>query len=224
MGYCERYRVPHGAGPLQGAVASVRPRAARARARLCDGTYEHTQGCLRTPTGRGGRTQAHSAASRAGRAHRRVSKLNADSAAGIVPSSEFNSKSLPRACFVPLCSEMLMQRSVPRTHTSPARGGRMGPRPSGYWTRILEGVLNACPPRARATRGTPAMPQCAHTFHSTWTDTRKLTSDSHAPTRAARVRARRRNGALARCSHPRPHGAHWASTHVPRHGTARRRR
>jgi hypothetical protein len=79
------------------------------------------------------------------------------------------------------------------------------------------GVLHARPLRARATEGTPAVPQCAHTFHGTCTGTRKLTIDSHAPTRAARVRARRRKGELGRCSHTRPHGAHWASTHVPRH-------
>ncbi len=45
-------------------------------------------GCFRTPTGRGARTQAHGAASLAGRAHSSFSKLSADSAAGIVPSSE----------------------------------------------------------------------------------------------------------------------------------------
>ncbi len=37
-----------------------------------------------------------------------------------------------------------MHRSVPRTHTSTAFGGRMGLRPKGYWTRVLEGVLSAC--------------------------------------------------------------------------------
>jgi hypothetical protein len=123
-GYCERYRVPHGAGPLRRLLpAYSRPRAARARARQCDGACRRTQGCLWTPTGRGARTQAHGAASRAGRAHRAVSCLSSDSAAGIVPSSELLRKFLRRAWFVPLCSEMLMHRSVPRTHTSTNRGG-----------------------------------------------------------------------------------------------------
>jgi hypothetical protein len=126
---------------------------------------------------------------RTGRTHRICSKLSADSAAGIVPSSEFEAKSLRRAWFVPLGSEMY--RSVPCTHTSTARVGRMGLRPRGYWTRVLEGVLHVCPLRARATRGTPAVPQCAHTFHSTCTDTRVVTRDSHAQARAATVRARR---------------------------------
>ncbi len=67
----------------------------------------------------------------------------------------------------------------------------MGLRPRGYCTRVLEGVLHACPLRARATKGTPAVPQCAHTFHGTCTDTRKVTSASHARARAARARARR---------------------------------
>ncbi len=54
-----------------------------------------------------------------------------------------------------------------------------------------KGVLHACPLRARATTGAPAVPQCAHTVYGTCTHTRKVPSDSHAPTRAARVRARR---------------------------------
>ncbi len=61
------------------------------------------------------------------------------------------------------------------------------------------------------------MPQFARTFHSACTDTRKVTTDPHAQDRAARARARRLEGALARCSHTRPHEAHWASTHVPPH-------
>jgi hypothetical protein len=69
--------------------AYSRPRAARARAWQCDGACGRVQGCSRTPTVRGARTQAHGAASRARRAHRTLSKLSADSAAGIVPSSEF---------------------------------------------------------------------------------------------------------------------------------------
>jgi hypothetical protein len=53
MGYCQRYRVPHGAGPLRGLLqAYSRPRAARLRARQCDGACGRTKGCLRTPTGR----------------------------------------------------------------------------------------------------------------------------------------------------------------------------
>ena len=52
-GYCERYRVPHGAGPLRGRLpAYSQPRAARARARQCDGACGRTQECLRTPAGR----------------------------------------------------------------------------------------------------------------------------------------------------------------------------
>jgi hypothetical protein len=105
----------------------------------------------------GARTQAHGAASRAGRAHRPVSCLSADSAAGIVPSSLFELKDLRRAWFVPvpLCSEMLMHRSVPRTHTSTARGGRMRLRPRGCWTRVLEGgaarVPSSCPADERCS-------------------------------------------------------------------------
>ncbi len=42
-----------------------------------------------------------------------------------------------------------MHRSVPRIHTSTARGGRMGLRQRGYWTRALEGgaarVPSSCP-------------------------------------------------------------------------------
>jgi hypothetical protein len=129
--------------------AYSRPRAARVRARKCDGACRRTQGCLWTPTGRRARTQAQSAASRARRAHRPVSKLSADSAAGIVPFSLFAAKDLQRAWFVPLCSEMRMHRSVPRTNTSTARGGRMGRRPRVYWTRVLEGgaarVPSSCP-------------------------------------------------------------------------------
>ncbi len=87
-----------------------------------------------------------------------------------------------------------MHRSLPRTHTSTARVGGMGLRPRRYWTRVLEGVLHARPLRARATKNTPAVPQCARTFHGMCTDTREVTSDSHAPTRAARVRARRWQG------------------------------
>ncbi len=64
-------------------------------------------------------------------------------------------------------------------------------------------MLHACPLLARAIKGTPGVPQCAHTFHSTCTDTRKVTSDSHAPTRAATVRARRWKGHLRRA---RRHG------------------
>ncbi len=113
-----------------------------------------------------------------------------------MPSSAFEKKFLRREWFVPLCTEMRTHRSVPRTHTSTARGGRMGLRPRGYWTRVLEGALHVRPLRARPTKGAPAGPQCAHTFHGTCTDTRKLTSDSHARTRAARVRARRRKAHL----------------------------
>jgi hypothetical protein len=118
-------RVPHGAGRLRGAAASVHHGhvrrghahgSATARARARRGAYG-------TPTGRGARTPAHGAASRTNRAHSKLSKLSADSAAGIVPLSVFDSKDLRRAWFVPLCSEMLMRRSVPRTHTSTARGG-----------------------------------------------------------------------------------------------------
>ncbi len=125
--------------------AYARPRAARARARRCNGACRRTQGCLRTQTGRrgsgaaGARTQTHGVGLRAGRAHRDCSKLRADSESGIVPFSSLEEKSLRLAWFVPLCSEMLMHRSVPRTHTSTARGGRMGLRPRGYWTRVLEG-------------------------------------------------------------------------------------
>jgi hypothetical protein len=138
-----------------------------------------------------------------------------------VPSSEFEAKSLRRAWFVPLCSELLMRRSVPRTHTSTARGGRMGLRPRGYWTRVLEGVLSACRLRARATKGTPAVPQCVHTLNGTCTHTRKVASDSHARTRAARVRARWRKGHLRGA---RTHGlakrTERVRTYHGTHGTA----
>jgi hypothetical protein len=163
--------------------------SAAVRAGARSGAHRHQRAGARTPAhGRG--------IARGRRAHRTLSKLSADSAAGIVPSSEFEEKDLRRAWFVPLCSGMRMHRSVPRTHASTARGGRMGLRPRGHCTRVLEGVLHACPLRARAMKGTPAVPQCAHTFHGTCTHTRKLTSDSHAPTRAARVRARRWKGPL----------------------------
>jgi len=62
--------------------------------------------------GAGARTHARGAALRAWRAHRKLSKLSADSAAGIVPSSEFEAKDLRRAWFVPLCREMRMHRST----------------------------------------------------------------------------------------------------------------
>ncbi len=103
-----------------------RPRAARVRARQCDGACGRTQGRSPTPAHRSARTQAHGTASRARRAHRAVSCLSSDSESGTVPSSEFEAKSLRRAWFVPLCSEMRTHRSVPRTHTSTARGGRIG--------------------------------------------------------------------------------------------------
>jgi hypothetical protein len=150
MGYCERYRVRHGAAPLprgccQRTQAHVRRGhahgSATVRARIRRGAYGHQRA--------GARTHAQAAASRARRAHRKLNKLSADSAAGIVPSSEFELKYLQRAWFVPLCSEMLMHRSVPRTHTSTARASRMGLRPRGYCTRVLEGVLSVCPLRAR---------------------------------------------------------------------------
>jgi hypothetical protein len=148
LGYCERYRVPHGAGPLQGAVASVltatcgegKSTAVRRCVRAHAGVLTDTNGPALART----RTARH----RARRAHRRLSLSSADSAAGIVPSSEFEAKSLQSAWFVPLCSEMLMHRSVPRTHTSTACGCR-GLRPRGDWTRVLEGgaarVPSSCP-------------------------------------------------------------------------------
>jgi hypothetical protein len=149
-GYCQRYRVPHGAAPLQGGCCQrtrghVRRGHAHGSATVRAGARRGAYGHQRA----GGRTQAHGAASRAGRAHRKLSSLSADSAAGIVPSSELLRKALRRAWFVPLCSEMRMHRSVPRTHIRTARGGRMGPRPRGYCTRVLEGcaarVPSSCP-------------------------------------------------------------------------------
>jgi hypothetical protein len=164
-----------------GAAASVLTAA------CCEGTRTAVRRCVRAHAGvltdtngqarqrrssgaAGARMQAHGVGLRAGRAHKDCSKLRADSVSGIVPSSELLRKDLRRAWFVPLCSEMLMHRSVPRSHTSTARGGRMGLRPTGCWTRVLEGVLHACPLRARATKGTPAVPQCAHTLNGTCTD------------------------------------------------------
>ncbi len=170
MEYCKRYRAPHGAGPLAGAAASVLTAACG------EGTRTAVRRCVRAHaavlTDTNGPRGSDAGARRgiAWRTHRKLSKLSADSAAGIVPSSEFESKDLRLAWFVPLCSEMLMHRSVPRTHTGTARGGRMGLRPRGYSTRVLEGVLHACPLRARATKGTPAVPQCAHTLNGTCTD------------------------------------------------------
>ncbi len=53
-GYCKRYRVPHGAGPLPGLLSAYsRPRAARARARQCAGACRRTQGCSRNTNGPG---------------------------------------------------------------------------------------------------------------------------------------------------------------------------
>jgi hypothetical protein len=98
--------------------------------------------------------------------------LSADSAAGIVPSSEFDSKFLRRAWFVPLCSEMPMHRSVLRTHTSTARVGRIGSSSE----RVLDTGTRGGAERAPS---------------SCCTDTRNVTSDSHARARAATVRARR---------------------------------
>jgi hypothetical protein len=173
--------------------------SATVRAGARRGAYGHQRS--------GARTQAHGAASRAWRAHRKVSLLSADSASGIVPSSEFNSKDLRRAWFVPLCSERPMHRSVPRTPTGTSRGGRMGLRPRGYWTRVLEGVLHACPLRARATKCAPAVPQCAHTFHrGTANHTEYPTALRHcrrllpaySRPRAARGRARQGDGACGR--------------------------
>jgi hypothetical protein len=96
-------------------------------------------GVLTDTNGQALAAHAYGAASRARRAHRPLSLSSADSESGIVPSSLFEVKDLRHAWFVPLCSEMRMHRSVPRTHTSTARGGRMEPRPRGYWTRVLEG-------------------------------------------------------------------------------------
>ena len=130
--------------------ACSQARAARARARQCDGACGRTQECSRTPTGRrgsGARTQAYGAASRARRAHRAVSCFSSDSAAGIVPSSAFEAKFLRRAWFVPLCTEMRMHRSVIRTHTSTARGGRIGSSSE----RVLDtGTRGGCSVTVRA--------------------------------------------------------------------------
>jgi hypothetical protein len=95
--------------------------SATVRARARRGAYGHKRAGALAPT----RTARHRATRRA---HRRLSSLSADSAAGIVPLSEFDSKDLRRAWFVPLCSEMRMHRSVPRTYTSTAPGCRMGER------------------------------------------------------------------------------------------------
>jgi hypothetical protein len=71
------------------------------------------------------------------------------------------------------------------------------------------------------TKATPAVPQCAHTLNGTCAHTRKVTTDSHAPTRAARVRARRRKRPLRGA---RTHGlterTERVRTYHGTHGTA----
>jgi hypothetical protein len=61
----------------------------------------------------------------------------------------------------------------------------MGLRPRGYCKRVLEGVLSACSLRARATKGTPDVPQCAHTFHPSMVRVRiletSLATHTHRP-------------------------------------------
>jgi hypothetical protein len=136
----------HGAAPLRGLLpAYSRPRAARARARQCDGACGRMQWCSRTPTG----GRSHAGAQR-GMAH----GAGAQDAQQVERRQRGGDRAVqrvrverPATCMVrpePLCSEMLMHRSVPRTPTSTARGGRMGLRPRGYCKRVLEGVLNAC--------------------------------------------------------------------------------
>ncbi len=238
-GYCERYRVPHGAGPLRGRLpACSRPRAARARARQCDGACGRTQGRVRTPTGRSARSQAHGAASHAGQAHKKLNSLSSDSAAGIVPSSEFEKKDLRRAWFAPLCTEMRTHRSVPRTHTSTARVGRNGSSSE----RVLDtGARGGCCTRALFVPGRRKLLQPCRSAHTPSivlarvTDTRKLTSDAHARTRAAKEEYEHARGtaegysrvgtrtAVRQCVHA--HAGARADTNGPErsHAGARRR-
>jgi hypothetical protein len=76
-------------------------------------------------------------------------------------------------------------------------------------TKLRQQVRNRAGQRVRFEIPATCMVRPAvHTFHGTCTDTRKVTSDSLARTRAARVRAQRFEGALARCSHTRSHEAH----------------
>jgi hypothetical protein len=142
-------RVRSGVVPARGAPAP-RIRYSKGSRRMVLGARRGAYGHQRA----GARKQAHGAASRARRAHRKPSLSSADSAAGTVPSSEFEPKDLRRAWFVPLCSEMLMHRSVPRTHTSTARGGS---RTQGLTKRTG---------RVRTYDGThgPAAPIGYHTF------------------------------------------------------------
>jgi hypothetical protein len=120
---------------------------------------------------------------------------------------------------------MRIHRSVPRTHTSTSRVGRIGSSSE----RVLDtGARGGCCTRALFVPGRRKVLQPCRSAHTpSIVRVRILESSLATPTHRPvlrGLRARRLEGALARCSHTRPREAHWASTHVPRHGTARRRR
>jgi hypothetical protein len=131
-GYCKRYRVrprrwATAGGGCQRTCGHVRRGYAHGRATVRAGARSGAYGHQRASA----RTHAHGAASRARRAHRPVSLLSADSAAGIVPSSE-------------LLRNILRGRpSAPKTHRVraregvPAKGTAEYPTALGHW--VLEG-------------------------------------------------------------------------------------
>ncbi len=185
--------------------AYSRPRAARARARQCDGACGRAQRCLRTPTGRCSHAAARRGIARAGRAHRTLSKLSADSAAGIVPSSEFELKDLRRARFVPLCSEMLMHRSVPRTHTSTAA---RWPRGSSS-ERVLDmGTRGGCCTRSLFVPGRRKVLQPCRSAHTPSTVRVRILGRSLATHTHGHVALRHCEGLLPAYMRPRAARAH----------------
>ena len=151
--------------------------------------------------------QRAGARTHARRAHRKLSCLSSDSAAGIVPSSELEPKSLRHAWFVPLCSEMLMHRSVPRTHTDTARVGRIG---SSSESVLHTGTRGVCCTRALFVPGRRRVLQPCRSAHTPSIVLVQMLERSQRLPRTERCCEGTRTvaeGALARCSHTRPHGA-----------------
>jgi hypothetical protein len=224
-GYCQRYRVPHGAGPLRGRLpAYSRPRAARARARQSGGAFGRTQGCLRTPTGRRSHAHArarHRARAAGAQANQQVERRQrgGDRAVERVRAKR------PATCMVRPAVQRNAHSPVRATHSH--QHSSRWPHGSSSERALDPGTRGGA---ARVPSSCPAderySSRAAVRTHPPWyvygysKGHQRLTRTDPCceGTRTAV------EGALARCSHTRPCEAHWASTHVPRHGTARRRR
>jgi hypothetical protein len=149
------------AGGAAGILTASWGEGTRTAVRRC--VYAHAGALTDTSAQERSLEGARRGIARARRAHRKLNSLSSDSAAGIVPSSAFEAKDLRRAWFVPLCTEMRMHRSVPRTHTSTARGGRIGSASE----RVLDtGTRGGCSTRALFVPGRRKVLQPCRSAHT----------------------------------------------------------